>query len=222
MRRFLSAILALILSTQCALAQGSVQSPNLFWATPLSGTGFLTLRAIGVADLSGTTSNIAADTLLGNPTGSAAPAQPITILSPLVFSGTTLGLSSASTTVNGVVCTLGSTCTIGRCCRRHAHGRNARLQRARLIPDKRRHSYRRCDRRRLHARTGNLDVDGQHADSAWWNRRRDIHLEPAADWQRRWQRRRRAPVSPQGPRRARQGSPAEALRWVSQARIFNF
>jgi hypothetical protein len=112
MRRFLSAILALILSTQCALAQGSVQSPNLFWATPLSGTGFLTLRAIGVADLSGTTSNIAADTLLGNPTGSAAPAQPITILSPLVFSGTTLGLSSASTTVNGVVCTLGSTCTI--------------------------------------------------------------------------------------------------------------
>jgi len=79
MRRILSALAALLLCSQGALAQGSAQSPNLFWATPASGTGYLTLRAIGVADLAGTVSNIAADTLLGNPTGSPAAATPITI-----------------------------------------------------------------------------------------------------------------------------------------------
>ena len=110
-RVFAASFAALLLLSQGALAQGTAQSPNLFWATPVSGTGYLTLRAIGVADLAGTVSNIAADTLLGNPTGSPAAATPITILSPLVFSGTTLGLSSASTTVNGVLCTLGSSCT---------------------------------------------------------------------------------------------------------------
>ena len=120
MRHALAALAALVLSTQAVLAQGAAQAPNQFWATPLSGTGFLTLRAIGLADLSGTTATIPADTLLANPTGSAAVAQPITVLSPLVFAGTTLGLSSitnaqlanSSTTVNGVICTLGSTCTI--------------------------------------------------------------------------------------------------------------
>lgn len=120
LKKLLLAVTALLLLSQGAFAQGTVQAPNLFWATPASGTGFLALRAIALSDLSGTTSNIAASTLLGNPAGSAAPAQPITINSPLLFSGTSLGLSAitnaqlanSGTTVNGVLCTLGSTCTI--------------------------------------------------------------------------------------------------------------
>jgi hypothetical protein len=52
MKCILSALAALVLLAQSALAQGSAQATNLFWATPLSGTGFLTLRAIGLADLS--------------------------------------------------------------------------------------------------------------------------------------------------------------------------
>ena len=42
----------LALSPASALAQVSPQSPNLFWSTPLSGSGNLGLRPIGAADLS--------------------------------------------------------------------------------------------------------------------------------------------------------------------------
>lgn len=101
MRRILFALGALLCASQVALAQGAAQQPNLFWATPASGTGFLGLRAIALSDLSGTTSNIAASTLLGNPTGSPAAAQPITITSPLAFSGTSLGVTTPITVPNG-------------------------------------------------------------------------------------------------------------------------
>ena len=80
-RRLIYSLLATGILTVGAVAQGVVQSPNLFWATPLSGTGYLGLRSIGAADLSsGVVSNAA--------------------------------LANASDTVNGVVCTLGSACTV--------------------------------------------------------------------------------------------------------------
>lgn len=56
MMRFAKYIVAtLIIAASCgnALAQAVAKPPNLFWATPSSGTGFLSLRAIAPSDLSG-------------------------------------------------------------------------------------------------------------------------------------------------------------------------
>jgi hypothetical protein len=110
MKHILSALIALVLSTQGAFAQGAVQPGNLFWATPLSTTGNLSLRAIGLADLSATITNVPADTLLANPTGSAAAVQPVTVGAAFIFSGTalqTVAMSGDLTTpANSFVTTL--------------------------------------------------------------------------------------------------------------------
>jgi len=82
-----------------AFAQGAPASGNLFWATPDGTSGYLALRSITAGDLSGASSNIAANTVIGNPTGSGAPAQPITLSSSLLFSGTTLILSTGAAAV---------------------------------------------------------------------------------------------------------------------------
>ena len=58
MIRIILTVLCLALAPASALAQGATQSPNLFWATPLSGSGNLGLRAIGAADISGVPGNL--------------------------------------------------------------------------------------------------------------------------------------------------------------------
>jgi len=123
-------VLSFCLFANGAFAQGVVQNPNLFWATPLSGTGFLGLRVLGSNDFpagivgnaalanssttvngvvctlgSSCTATAAAGTLSGATLNAGVTASSLTTLGTL----TSLGLSGAITDIQAI----GATSTDG-------------------------------------------------------------------------------------------------------------